>query len=164
MIFRGPGGPVKITSPPVFVREEQKDRRGGERWERVCVRKIQRKHTYTNAHSYAHSHTQSHMHSHIHTLAHMHTRTRARTSGVLPSSRRRSSASAAMARAVAAQLATTLAGRMVGRLMGRPVRPVSSQPVLAASLLGTVIHSPSLYCIVRALVCHILDRVCLGKK
>lgn len=48
--------------------------------------------------------------------------------------------------------------------LGRPVRPVSSQPALAASLLGTVIHSPSLYCIVRALVCHILDRVCLGKK
>ena len=48
--------------------------------------------------------------------------------------------------------------------LARPVRPVSSQPALAASLLGTVIHSPSLYCIVRALVCHILDRVCLGKK
>ena len=48
--------------------------------------------------------------------------------------------------------------------LARPVRPVSSQPALAASLLGTVIHSPSLYCFVRALVCHILDRVCLGKK
>ena len=48
--------------------------------------------------------------------------------------------------------------------LARPVRPVSSQPALAASLLGTVIHSPSLYCIVRALVCHILDRVCLREK
>ena len=45
-----------------------------------------------------------------------------------------------------------------------PAGQAGVQPALAASLLGTVIHSPSLYCIVRALVCHILDRVCLGKK